>query len=30
MKKVIHSEWAAPLVPVVKSAGKLLLCGDYT
>lgn len=26
---VKHSEWAAPVVPVVKRDGKICLCGNY-
>jgi transposase InsO family protein len=29
IQKVTHSDWAAPLVPVVKPSGKLRLCGDF-
>jgi hypothetical protein len=29
IKKVEHSEWAAPVVPIPKSDGGLRLCGDY-
>ena len=29
IKKVVYSDWAAPIVPVVKPSGKLRLCGDY-
>ena len=25
-----HSEWAAPIVPVVKEDGSLRICSDYT
>ena len=26
---VTFSKWAAPIVPVVKSDGKIRICGDY-
>ena len=26
---VKHSEWAAPVVPIVKNDGSICLCGDY-
>ena len=29
VKKVRHSEWAAPIVPVPKKDGKVRVCGDY-
>ena len=27
--KVVHSDWAAPIVPVPKKNGKFRICGDY-
>ena len=29
ISKVLSSEWAAPIVPVLKKNGSLRLCGDY-
>ena len=29
LKKVDHSDWAAPIVPVPKKDGKVRVCGDY-
>ena len=29
IQKVVHSDWAAAVVPVVKPTGKIRLCGDY-
>lgn len=29
IKKIIHSEWAAPIVPMPKHYKKYRTCGDY-
>ena len=29
IKSVNYSEWAAPIVPVIKSSGQVRICGDY-
>ena len=29
IKKVEHSDWAAPIIPVLKANGEVRICGDY-
>lgn len=29
LKRVDHSDWATPIVPIVKANGKIRLCGDF-
>ena len=29
LRKVTHSKWAAPIVPVLKKNGRFWICGDY-
>lgn len=29
LEEVNHSDWATPIVPVVKSNGRVRLCGDF-
>ena len=28
-KKITHSDWAAPIVPVPKKDGRIRICGGY-
>ena len=29
IESITHSEWAAPIVPVIKSSGDVKICGDF-
>ena len=29
IEPILHSEWAAPIVPVIKSNGDAKICGDF-
>ena len=29
LKPISHSEWAAPIVPIIKPDNSVCVCGDY-